>query len=42
MRIALNKAKDLLLILKFVRRMKGRKRKIVDGQILERAANLGA
>jgi len=35
------KAKDLLLIDKFVRRMKGSKRKIVPGQILEKAANLG-
>ena len=35
------KPKDLLLIRKFVRRRKGSKRKIVHGQIFERAANLG-
>ena len=35
------KAQDLLLIQKFVRRMKGSKRKIVNGQIFEKAANLG-
>ena len=32
---------DLLLFRKFVRRMKGSKRKIVNGQIFEKAANLG-
>ena len=35
------KHKDLLLIRKFVRRMKGSKHKIVHSQIVERAANLG-
>ena len=34
------KDKDLLLIRKFVRRMKGSKRKIVNGQIFEKAANI--
>ena len=35
------KPRDLLLIRKFARRMKGSKRKIVDGQIFEKAANIG-
>ena len=34
------KRPDLLLILKYVRRMKGSKRKTVHGQIFEKAANL--
>ena len=34
------KAKDLLLIRKLVRRMKDSKRKIVNGQIFEKAVNL--
>ena len=33
------KPKDSLLIRKFVRRMNGSKRKIVNGQIFEKAAN---
>ena len=32
---------DLLLIRKFVRRMKGTKRKIISGKVFEKAANLG-
>ena len=36
----LDKAKDLLLVRKFVRRMKGSKHKQVNGQIFEKAANL--
>ena len=36
------KPKDLLLIRKFVRRMRVSKSKIVNGQIFEKAANLGA
>ena len=35
------KPKDLLLICRFVHRMKGSKRKMVNGQILEKAANIG-
>ena len=35
------KPQDLLLNHKFTRRMKGRERKIVPGQICERAKNLG-
>ena len=35
-----NKPKDFLLIRKFVRRMKGGKRKTVNGQNLEKAGNL--
>ena len=38
---SLSKPKDLLLIQKFVRRMKGADCKIVNGQISEKAANLG-
>ena len=34
------KPRDLLLIQKFLRRMKGSKCKIVNGQIFETAANL--
>ena len=37
----IGKPQELLLIQKFVRRMKGRKCKIVIGQIFEKAANLG-
>ena len=36
----LSKPKDLLLFRKFVRRMKGSKHKIVNGQIFERAATI--
>ena len=36
------KAQDFLLIQKFVRRMKGSKRKIVYGQIFKKAENLWA
>ena len=35
------KPQDLLPIPKFVRRTKGSKHKIVNGQIFEKAANLG-
>ena len=35
------KLRDLLLIRKFVHRMKGRKRHIINGQIFEKAAILG-
>ena len=35
------KLQDLPLIRKFVRRMKGSKRKIVNGQILKKAWNIG-
>ena len=36
-----SKAKDLMLIRKFVRRMKGSKLKIAHGQSFEKAVNLG-
>ena len=39
-KIATAKPKDLLLVRKFVRRMKGGKVKIVNGQIYEKAANI--
>ena len=35
-----HKPRDLLLIRTFVRRTKGSKRKIVDGRIIQKAANL--
>ena len=43
-RLLFNKdtARDSLLIRKFVRKMKSSKRKIVDGQLFEKAANLRA
>ena len=40
--VAVVKPGDLLLIRKFIRRMKRSKRKIVYGQIFEKAANLWA
>ena len=40
--VSLTQPKDLLHIRKFVRRMKGRRSKIVKSRIFEKAANLGA
>ena len=40
--VIIDKPQDLLIIRKFVRRKKGSNGKIVNSQIFEKAANLGA
>ena len=41
-KLSLDKSQDLLLIRKFVRRMKGSKHEIFSGQIFKKAANFGS